>query len=423
LWRIYNASLWLTSSIAFPLGFFQKKVRHYFTNRLGKQLTQSKIAFKDSPIWFHALSVGEVLSVVSLVKKWHISYPQFSLFFTTSTLTGYEIAVKRLKDTVTAINYFPLDLPPVIERYLKKIRPRLVILTETDLWPNFLRILKERQIPCLLINARMSERSYRRYRLIKRWFSKVIQCLTFIGVQREEDAQRFISLGFPKNRLRVMGNLKFDIGLPSIDEQKVEMQKKRLGLGPTQPVWIAGSTHRGEDERVLRVHKALQRLFPSLCLIIAPRHPERFDEVTALSQQMSFVTNRRTRLTKTEPEVIVLDTLGELADLYAIADFVFLGGSFVPVGGHNPLEAARWKKPVLFGPYMFNFSTIAQQMLEVKAAFQVKDEKGLFKWARLFLEDKELAQLVGEQGRQLIACNQGVGERYLKVVNYLRLKS
>jgi len=164
------------------------------------------------------------------------------------------------------------------------------------------------------------------------------------------------------------------------------------------------------------VHKALLRLFPSLCLIIAPRHPERFDEVTALSQQMGFVTSRRTRPTEVEPQVIILDTLGELADLYAVADFVFLGGSFVPVGGHNPLEAARWTKPVIFGPYMFNFSTIAQQMLEARAAFQVKDEKGLFRWARLLLEDKELAQFVGGQGRRLIACNQGVGERYLKVI-------
>ena len=235
MWRIYNASLWLTSSIAFPLGFFQKKVRHYFTNRLGKQLTQSKIAFKDSPIWFHALSVGEVLSVVSLVKKWHTCYPKFPLFFTASTLTGHEIAVRRLKDTVTTIDYFPLDLPPVIERYLKKIRPRLVVLTETDLWPNFLRMLKEKQIPCLLINARMSERSYRRYCLMKPWFAKIIRCLSFIGVQREEDAQRFLSLGFPKDRLRVMGSLKFDIDLPSIDKQKIKTQKRCLVLIPRGP--------------------------------------------------------------------------------------------------------------------------------------------------------------------------------------------
>jgi len=416
LWRIYSVSLWLATSAALPLGFFQKKIKHYVTNRLGKHLIQSGIAFVNDPIWFHALSVGEVLSVVSLVKKWHAYYPKFPLFFTASTLTGHEIAVKQLKNTVEGIDYFPLDLPPVIERYLKRIRPRLVILTETDLWPNFLRILKERQIPCLLINARMSERSYRRYCLIKPWFSKIIRSLSFIGVQREEDALRFLSFGFPKNRLRVMGSLKFDIDLPPIDEQRINRQKKILGIDQTRPIWMAGSTHRGEDEITLRVHKALLRVFSSLCLIIAPRHPERFDEVTALSQRMGFVTSRRTRPTEAEPQVIILDTLGELADFYAVADFVFLGGSFVPVGGHNPLEAARWAKPVIFGPYMFNFSTIAQQMLEARAALQVKNERGLFQWARLLLENKDLAQFVGKQGRNLIACNQGVGERYLEII-------
>lgn len=403
--------LWLGAAVSFPLGIFNPKVRHYFKHRLGQDCP----AFSTQPIWFHALSVGEVLSVVPLVKKFGQRWPQIPIFFTASTLTGHEIALKQLKNVAT-IGYFPLDLSPVITHYFERVNPRLIVLTETDIWPNFLKMAKNKNIPCLLINARMSERSYKRYRLIKSWFARIINCLDFIGVQRKEDAERFLGLGFERKKLEIVGNLKFDKPLPNIDEGEIKQLKRELGLLPDQPVWIAGSTHRGENEIILKVHKALLRLYPQLCLIIAPRHPERFDEVTELALQSGFCTKRRTESKEGKWEVIILDTLGELAQVYAVADFAFIGGSFVPVGGHNPLEAAVWGKPVIFGPYMFNFSEIVGLMLKSHAVHQVRNGTGLFQVAKTWLEAPKLAEEMGKKGRILIEANQGVGERYLEII-------
>ncbi|MCD6319251.1 MAG: 3-deoxy-D-manno-octulosonic acid transferase [Candidatus Desulfofervidaceae bacterium] len=419
MWWFYNSGLWLGTAVGLPLSMFNPKMRHYIKHRLGNTLTQDCpfFLFHKQPVWFHALSVGEVLSVVPLVKKFRQHWWQIPIFFTASTLTGHKIALKQLKNIVTAIGYFPLDLPPVITRYFKRVNPRLIVLTETDIWPNFLNMTKKRHIPCLLINARMSERSYKRYRLIKPWFTQVINCLDFVGVQRGEDAERFLELGLEEKKIKIIGNLKFDKPLPNINEAQIKQLKMELGLLPEQPVWIAGSTHRGENEIILKVHKALLRLFPELCLIIAPRHPERFDEVTKLALQSGFRTRRRTESKEGKWEVIILDTLGELAQMYAVADFAFIGGSFVPIGGHNPLEAAVWGKPVVFGPYMFNFSEIATLMQNKKAACQIKHETELFQIINTWLKQPKLAQEMGENGRALIKTNQGVGERYLEIIN------
>jgi len=419
MWWFYNGGLWIGTALALPLGVLNLKVRHYVKHRLGNTLAHDCpfwLANKQ-PLWFHALSVGEVLSVVPLVKMFKQDHPQIPIFFSASTLTGHEIAIRQLKDTVIGVSYFPLDLSPVIARYFEKVNPRLIILTETDIWPNFLKMAKKKNIPCLLINARMSAHSYKRYKLIKSWFSRVINNLDFVGVQRKEDAERFLGLGLKKNKLEILGNLKFDKPLPHINKSEIQQLKIELGLLPEQPVWIAGSTHRGENEIIFKIHKVLLRLFPQLCLIIAPRHPERFNEVTKLALQSGFHTMRRTEPKEGKWEVIVLDTLGELAKVYAVADFAFIGGSFVPIGGHNPLEAAVWSKPVVFGPYMFNFSEIAKLMLKSNAACQVKNEIELFQVIKTWLEQPKLAEKIGRQGRALIEANQGVGKRYLEIIN------
>ncbi len=413
---VYNSLLWLSASLLFPLGTISPKVRHYFGHRLGWNLKQDCPHILKNSVWFHALSVGEVLSVVSLVQKWAQKYPQVPLFFTASTLTGHQVAIKKLKKVVSSISYFPLDFPFIIRRYLNQVNPKMVVLTETDIWPNFLTVLNQKALPCLLINARISERSYKRYSLLKPWFSQVINKLSFVGVQRPEDAQRFLALGLAPKKIKIMGSLKFDITVPDFDKHFIIQQKSSFGIDPSRPVWIAGSTHSGEDEIILKVHHLLLKFFPSLCLIIAPRHPERFDKVALLSRRLGFETSRRTEGQTTSSQVIILDTIGELAQIYALADLVFIGGSLVPIGGHNPLEAARWAKPIIWGPHMFNFSNIAQQMQQAKAAFEVKDEKTLFYIAKTLLENQKLRNFMGKQGKDLLLKHQGIGEKYLEIM-------
>ncbi len=417
MWWLYNSSLWLGLLLSLPLRKWQPKIQYYLYYRLGRTLKQDCPVYlkRKKCVWFQALSVGEVLSVVPLVKGFCQHWPDVPIFFSASTMTGHKIAINQLKHTVAGIGYFPLDFPSNINYYLKMINPRVIVLIETDIWPNFLKITKEKEIPCLLLNARMSEHSYRRYKLIKSWFSEIINRLSFVGVQRQEDAERFLQLGVSPEKIKIMGNLKFDKPIPKMDETLVMQVKAELGISDYQPVWIAGSTHQGEEEVILKTHKAMLRFFPKLCLIIAPRHPERFDSVVQLAIDMGLRTKRRTENKEGEWEVIVLDTLGELARMYAVASFVFIGGSLVPIGGHNPLEAAIWGKPVIFGPFMFNFSEIAKQMLKEKAAIQVK-EKELFNACRDFLEQPTLAHEMGGRGKTIVINNQGVVEGYLKVI-------
>jgi len=409
--KIYNLGLWSWGSLSLPLSIVYPKVKHHIKNRL-EYRPFSK--FFKKPVWFHALSVGEVLSVVPLVKAFKEQHREIPLFFTASTITGHQIATRCLKDIVDAIDYFPLDFPLVVNRYLRHLNPRLVVLTETDIWPNFLSIMQKKHIPTILISARMSEYSYKRYCLIKGFFSQIINKLEFVGAQREEDARRFLRLGLKKEKLKILGSLKFDLPLPDIKEKS--FLKKTFNIPSQQTIWIAGSTHKGEDEIIFRVHRQLLSVYPKLCLIIAPRHPQRFDEVTLLSKRMGFRTRRRTEKANGECEVIVLDTLGELARVYGVCDFAFVGGSFVPIGGHNPLEVVVWERPVIFGPYMFNFSEIAKMLIKNKAAIEVKNERMLFSVCRLFLEDKSLSEIMGKQGRDLVAEHQGVIKRYLDTI-------
>jgi 3-deoxy-D-manno-octulosonic-acid transferase len=418
VWWFYNTWLWLGVLAGFPLSTFSPKVRYYFYYRLGRTLKEDSLPFlgKARPVWFHALSVGEVLSVVPLVKEFCKRWPDIPVFLTTSTMTGHEIALRQLKDTVTAISCFPLDLSPIINHYFKRVNPRVIVLTETDIWPNFLKATKDKKIPCLLVNARISDRSYKRYKLVKVWIKEIINCLSFVGAQRQEDAERFLQLGLRKEKLKIVGNLKFDKTLPKINKTIISNVKTALGILPKQPVWVAGSTHHGEDEVVLRAHKALLNHYPERCLVIAPRHPERFDEVSKLALNMGLCAKRRSEHEEGKWEVIILDTLGELAKIYAIADLVFIGGSFVPIGGHNPLEAALWAKPVIFGPYMFNFSEIAETMLKVGAAKQVKDRNDFLKSCFNFFEDPLAASNMGKRGRLLVKNNQGVVNGYLKII-------
>lgn len=395
-------------------GKYRKSLRYKF----GLSFPQDLILkpFEKPPIWIHALSVGEVTSAVPLSNRIHQSFPEIPIVFSVTTETGYKIAVDRLSAITEHIIFYPLDLIWVVRRLIDTIRPRLFILVETDIWPNFLKVMSQ-YAPIILINGSISEKSYKRYQVI-RWFTKgVFEDISFLGVQTEEDASRFIGIGANKNRVSITGNLKFD---QPVVPSECHIRRLRKGLRlEKKRVLVAGSTHRGEDEIILRVYKSLKSRYPALRLIIAPRHPERFDEVENLAREYGLKVAKKTEIfpSTTEGfEVIILDTMGELRDIYGLASVVFVGGSLVNVGGHNLLEAAVHRKPVLFGPYTQDQFDIVRVLKSSGGGIEVINEHELRSQIEKLFDNPVLSRKLGEKAYEAIDKSRGVLDRTVGVI-------
>jgi 3-deoxy-D-manno-octulosonic-acid transferase len=356
--------------------------------------------------WIHAVSVGEAAAAASLVEAMACRWPAYSIVMTTVTATGARIVAERVGRLVTH-RYFPVDLPGPVSRALGAVRPRFFIGLETELWPTFLRALARRGIPAMVANGRISDRSFRRYRLVRPFVRTMLGRVAVFGMQSAEDARRIIALGAPRERVVVTGNLKADLGAGAAVRDPIWLAV--LGADPARLLWIAGSTHRGEEAAVLEAHRRLATRFPGLRLLLAPRHPERAPEVEDLVRGHRFSAVRRTALTGREQReaVIILDTVGELADLYTLADVVFIGGSLVPTGGHNMLEPARCRRPVLFGPHTSNFRESAELLVRAGAAVVVKDSLDLAREAERLLDEPGLRRRMGEAGFSAVASRQG----------------
>jgi len=362
--------------------------------------------------WLHAVSVGEAIAAAPLVEGLRRLHPELPLVMTTVTTTGAQIVRERFAGLVTH-RFFPLDFPSVARRVATSINPAFLICMETELWPNILRALASRGVPVMIANGRISDRSYRRYRLVRRFLTSVLADVRVFAMQSDEDARRIIALGAEPERVVVTGNMKLDA--PVADPAgSVDLWRRLLGLRPGQRVWIAGSTHAGEEEPVLEAHRAALAAFPELVLVIAPRHPERTGEVLALLARRGWPSVRRSELPAAVtsasgpvPPVVVLDTVGELAMLYAIADVVFVGGSLVPVGGHNVLEAAQRRKPVLVGPHTANFREAASLLESAGAALVVRDASELSRELWRLLVDPDLRQKLGDAGYDAVASRHG----------------
>jgi 3-deoxy-D-manno-octulosonic-acid transferase len=356
--------------------------------------------------WIHAVSVGEAAAAAPLVAAIVHRWPGISIVMTTVTPTGARIVADRVGRLATH-RYFPVDLPGPVRRALDSVRPRFYIGLETELWPNFFRALAARGVPAMIANGRISDRSFRRYRRA-RWLVKaMLDRITVFGMQSEEDARRIIMLGAAPERVVVTGNLKADLSAePGAGDP---IWRAVLGADPGCQLLVAGSTHRGEEVLILEAYQRLKRRFPLLRLLLAPRHPERAPEVEDLARDHGFHTVRRTALPGGhEPEsVIVLDTVGELADLYGLADVVFVGGSLVATGGHNVLEPALRRKPVLFGPHTSNFRESVDLLCAAGAARVVKDALDLAREAGRLLEDPDLGRAMGGAGFAAVAARQG----------------
>jgi 3-deoxy-D-manno-octulosonic-acid transferase len=366
--------------------------------------------------WIHAVSVGEAIAAAPLVEGLRRTWPALPLVVSTVTETGARVVRERFAG-LARHRYFPLDFPGAARRVIGSIEPAFFVSMETELWPNVLRGLAARGVPTMIANGRLSDRSFGRYRLVRGAMRRVLGDVTVFAMQSDEDARRVIALGALPERVVVTGNLKHE-PLPD-PAGAADLWHRLLGLAPGQPVWIAGSTHRGEDDIVLQAHRRALAARPDLVLVLAPRHPERVGEVMKLISSAGFVGARRSEMPSSRgatTPIIVLDTVGELAQLYTIADVVFVGGSLIPLGGHNMLEPALRGKPVLFGPHTANFREAAAVLVGSGGGVVVQDAGELAGELQRLLADPALRTQRGTAAREAAASRHGASRTTLELV-------
>jgi 3-deoxy-D-manno-octulosonic-acid transferase len=363
----------------------------------------------DRSIWIHAVSVGEVLAARPLVPALRERFPGHRLFLSTTTLTGNEIA-KSVRG-LDGLFFAPFDFPHAVRRALEVVNPSLLVLVETELWPNLIHEASRRGARVALVNGRISPRSFPRYRRVRRFLSGMLSEVDLFLMQGEPHAERIRAMTAPPERVKVTGNLKFDAVEAGRPPERVV---RLLNGGSPRPLWVAGSTMPGEEELVLRAFHRVRERVPHARLLLAPRHRERFSEVPGLIESAGFRCLRRSALDPgswSDGEVLLLDTLGELAQVYSLASVVFVGGSLVPTGGHNILEPAVAGKPVLVGPHMENFQEIADAFRAADALVQVAGEEQLIEAAGGLLRDAARRRALGENGRALVESNRGALRR------------
>ena len=363
-----------------------------------------RLTATQAPLWIHTVSVGESLAAMPLIRQLKAEHPELPLLVTTTTRTGAE-QIAKLGELVEH-RYAPLDYPDALWRFLRRTRPRALVIMETELWPNWLAACARRQLPVVVMNARLSERSCQRYQKIRGVFAAMSRHLSLILCQHRDDAARFLRLGVPAERVLVTGSLKFDIQL---DQNQIEAgQRLRSQIGP-RPVWIAASTHPGENEQILAAMRQVRLQLPQSLLILVPRHPQRFDSVAALCQAEDLTLARRScqETITSETQVYLGDTMGEMPLLLQACDVAFVGGSLVPIGGHNLLEPASLGKPTLTGPHFFNFADVTRQLCDSKACEVVADADALAASLITLLQDEEKRQQMGMRAFDVVAANQG----------------
>jgi 3-deoxy-D-manno-octulosonic-acid transferase len=338
------------------------------------------------------------------------------------TSTGNEAAKTSLRE-VDQVLFVPIDHPLFIGRAIDKIQPCLLLIAETELWPNLLRSFGRRGIPIILFNGRISPKSFRRYLSLRFFFKECLKYFSLLLMQTEEDCMRIVEIGGTFQKTRAVGNLKFDQTFPSLTQEVMTDMAKTLGLQGKEKILIAGSTHSGEEEILAQLYKELKKMDPHLVLILAPRHLERLEEVEKILKKESLSYLRKTTLSleggrsdQGRPDVILLDTMGELMGIYSLGTLVFVGGSLVPIGGHNPLEPLFFRKCVFFGPYMFNFFEISSRLVETGGAIQVSGKEELSSQLKRLLFDERACHEVGERGYQFLQRHQGATERVFEEI-------
>lgn len=359
----------------------------------------------DRCLWLHAVSVGEVIAATPLINQLRVMYPTLPLLVTTMTPTGSARVQSTLGRNVYHV-YLPYDIPTAIRRFLAAMKPIAGIMMETELWPNLINICHQKKIPICLMNARLSEKSMRGYQWASGLVKETLLSLDMIGANGEADAKRFAALGMPVDRIHVTGNIKFDLELAA--DLQEQIKRLRLELGQDRFIWIAASTHDGEEAVILEAHKLLCEQQPGALLMLVPRHPDRFNTVARMCEAV-FKTQRRSagHACATDTAVYLGDTMGELMVLYGVSDVVFVGGSLIPRGGHNILEPAALAKPILTGPHVFNFADINAIFMREQAIIKVNDANSLFTELKIMMTDDAVRADTGARAKRIVEKNRG----------------
>jgi len=366
-------------------------------------------------IWVHAVSVGETIAAAPLVRALLRRNPDIPILMTAMTATGSARAKALFGDKVLYA-FSPYDTPGAVRRFVDRVQPRALVIMETELWPNMIALSYRRNVPIFLINARLSERSAKKYKRVASSVKPLLQSIRWIAAQAAEDASRFLDIGAEPSSVSVTGSIKFDVEIS--DQTRVQACALREKLGADRPVWIAASTHEGEDREVLEAHRVILARHPSAQLVIVPRHPERFAAVAALVTSVGLTLERRSaqlRAPEDAPvpdcQVYLGDTMGELLMLYGVSDVAFVGGSLIERGGHNPLEPAAWGLPVLSGPHIFNFQTIYSQLTTGGGFCMTPSAQSLAERVSELFADRETAVRTGQNALAVVNANRGALER------------
>lgn len=413
---LYTLLLYLLLPFVLLLFFFKGSKEIGYRQRWGERFACIKNLQKKSVI-IHAASVGEVLLIAPLVRQILAKYPNTTFTITTFTPGGSDQVKKLFGDQVQHC-YLPFDLPPLVRRFITILQPKAFIIVETELWFNLLYQLRCQQIPTLLINARLSAKSAKHYRYFQASLKEVWQGIDAVAAQDELSAERYRQLGVANDKVVCTGNLKFDLNLS--DQEITQYRQQKQLLLADRPVWIAGSTHAGEEALILAAHRQLLESYPNLLLILVPRHSARFTEVENLLQQQQFnyQTRSQTQSVAATTQVLFGDTMGELLKLYALADIAFVGGSLIERGGHNPLEPLLFQLPVISGKHIFNFKQIYEKLAELEGVALVESNiESLQQQVALYLSQPAIAEHYGKQGFSFLQQNRGALQRTLHLLD------
>lgn len=420
---LYNLALIVASPAILIILLAKQRCRRGIPQRFGWDRSESAGRESTQPlIWVHAVSLGEVVAAVPLVRMLHARHADYRLIVTTVTETGREAVEQRLTG-VAEHRYVPLDFPWVVSSVVERWRPSLFICVETELWPNLLRVLSGSGVPVVLVNGRVSSQSYRGYRLMRPLMKQMLACVTSCLMQSPRDAERITNLGAPAERVVCTGNIKFDQPVPSVEQTDVD-DLRNLLLTDKEELFVAGSTHPGEEEQLLTAYRTLLQQYPGLVLLLAPRHIERAAQVEAVATALGFAVVRRSllsscRIPPNGPRVIILDTRGELATVYRYAVATFVGGTLVPIGGHNLLEPAMWGKPVFFGPYTDHCAEIADLLLRAEGGRQATNGLELTTHVTAVLNDRPALERMGRAAQRVVLENRGALEHTQDVITRL----
>ena len=419
MWKLlYNIGLLLAAPVIVAVLLAKPRCRPGFFKRMGWDDYSPKGGGSSQPlIWVHAVSLGEVVAAAPLVKALHERHPEFRYIVTTVTETGREAVEQRLGG-IAEHRYAPLDFSWAVAGMVRRLRPVLYVFVETEIWPNLLWRLRAHDIPSVLVNGRLSSRSFRRQDLpvLRSFYRSVLQTLTLCLMQSDRDRDRLVALGADPARVHVTGNIKFDQPLP--DMRSDELLRRSLGIDEHEQLILAGSTHPGEEELLVAAYRRIVDTYPSAVLMLAPRHIERAERVEAAVREAGFVVQRRSQIREQSsgPRVVILDTRGELARAYREAVVAFVGGTLVPVGGHNLLEPAVWGTPVIFGPYTDHCAEVATLLSQAGGGRRVTGVEDLVVSLDEWLGQPATRHRVGEAAKQAVLDNQGALMRSLEFI-------